>query len=225
MKAYFQDEKSGIVIYNCDNREISPNFDLLLTDPPFGIDHPTDYFNRGRSGKGWSVNGKGGPANCRNYPKVHGDNNPFDPTPWIQYPSIIFGAEHFASQAPSAEGYVVWDKMRPDDLDQSTAEMAWSNVIKGIRVFRYLWDGMRKQVRGAHGEVLEHPMQKPVALMTFCLTTRWTKDYKTIFDPFCGTGPVLRAAKDLGRKAVGCEISEAYCEIAARKLQQEVLAL
>ena len=68
-----------------------------------------------------------------------------------------------------------------------------------------------------------HPTQKPIALMHWCLT--WAMDAQTILDPFMGSGTTLRAAKDLGRKAIGIEIEEKYCEIAVRRLAQEVLPL
>jgi DNA modification methylase len=68
-----------------------------------------------------------------------------------------------------------------------------------------------------------HPTQKPLALIAWCL--QFFPLAQTILDPFMGSGTTLRAAKDLGRKCIGIEIEEKYCEIAARRLAQEVLAL
>lgn len=213
MKPYYDDGR-GIVIYHGDCREILPHLpkvDLVLTDPPYGIDHPCDFHSRGR----------GALALCRDYPKVNGDNKPFDPAPWLAMPCILWGGNHYASRLPDSGGWLVWDKERPDDLDQATCELAWSNVVKGVRRLRYLWNGM---IRKGDDE-LYHPTQKPVELMAWCLQLRWTADLETILDPFMGSGTTLRAAKDLGRKAIGIEIEERYCEIAARRLAQEVLAL
>jgi len=66
-----------------------------------------------------------------------------------------------------------------------------------------------------------HPTQKPVALMAWCISI--AKNPPLILDPFMGSGTTLRAAKDLGRKAIGIEIEEKYCEIAAKRLAQGVL--
>lgn len=74
----------------------------------------------------------------------------------------------------------------------------------------------------AGDEVLVHPTQKPVALMKWVLNLKWVQG-ETVVDPYMGAGSTLRAAKDLGRKAIGIEIEERYCEIAANRLRQEVL--
>lgn len=85
-------------------------------------------------------------------------------------------------------------------------------------MFRYLWNGMLRD----GNEVLDHPMMKPAALWRWVIGLKWTPP-GVIFDPYMGSGNVLRAAKDLGRPAIGVELKEAYCELAALKMGQEVL--
>lgn len=208
MKPYYED--GSVTIYHGDWRDWSGSADVILTDPPYGIDHPTDYADRER----------GHHAPCKDYPPVYGDREPFDPAPLLALgiPSILWGANYYASRLPESSGWLIWDKDRPHDLDQATAEMAWSNFVKGARVFRWLWHGMIR--RG--DDVLTHPTQKPEALMRWCLSLKWTPP-GTVLDPFMGSGTTLRAAKDLGRKAIGIEIEECYCEIAATRMSQLVL--
>jgi len=67
----------------------------------------------------------------------------------------------------------------------------------------------------------QHMTQKPIELMRDIICTR--DDWQSILDPFVGSGTTLRAAKDIGRKAIGIEIEECYCEVAAKRLEQEVL--
>lgn len=202
-------EHAGITIYHGDCREIigSLAFDVVVSDPPYGISHPTDYKRRGR----------GKLAQCRDYVPVFEDDKPFDPSFLAQYKACLFGGNYFADKLPPTSGWLVWDKLRPDLLDQATAELAWTNFVKGVRVFRFLWNGMMR----ASDELLEHPTQKPVALMKWILSLPWTPA-GTVIDPYMGSGTTLVAAKDLGRKAIGVEIEERYCEIAAKRLSQEV---
>jgi len=183
----------------------------VLTDPPYGIAHPTNYRERGRSKL----------ALCTDYVPVHGDDEPFEPAPLLEIgPCILWGANHYAERLPSSASWLVWDKERPDELDQSTCELAWSNGTKGVRRFRHLWNGMmRASERGEN----YHPTQKPVALMRWCLSL--VPEAHTVLDPYMGSGPILRAAKDLGRYAIGIEIELKYCEIAAQRMSQSVMAL
>jgi DNA modification methylase len=153
---------------------------------------------------------------------VYGDDEPFDPQPLLRLglPTVLWGANYYADRLPNASGWLVWDKERPDNLDQSTCELAWTNFVHGVRRFRFMWNGMLR----ASNEELCHPTQKPIALIRWILGLRWTPT-GTILDPYMGSGTTLRAAKDLGRKAIGIEIEERYCEIAAKRLAQQVLPL
>jgi site-specific DNA-methyltransferase (adenine-specific) len=75
-----------------------------------------------------------------------------------------------------------------------------------------------------NGKTIYHPTQKPLALMEYLVNT-YTNAGDTVLDFTCGSGTTLRAAKNLNRRAVGIEQSEHYCEIAARRMAQEVLVL
>jgi site-specific DNA-methyltransferase (adenine-specific) len=74
-------------------------------------------------------------------------------------------------------------------------------------------------------EINGHPVPKPLGVWKWLMTRGSVNTGETILDPFMGSGTTLRAAKDLGRKAIGIELEERYCEIAARRCAQEVLDL
>ena len=227
MNPYY--EHAGITIYQGDCRDVLPTWDfelfgfetktMIVTDPPYGIAHRTNYASRSR----------GVLAACKDYPQIFGDDESFEPAEFIKWPCILWGANHYADKLPASAGWLVWDKERPDSVDQSTCELAWTNLTSTVRRFRFLWHGM---IRGSHEELV-HPTQKPVALMKWCLSfphpSPQTPDAiselanAVVLDPFMGSGTTLRAAKDLGRRAIGIEICEKYCEIAAKRLSQEVL--
>jgi DNA modification methylase len=212
LKDYLFYQDDWATIYCGDCLEIMPlielgSVDLVLTDPPYGINHQTDYQSRGRAKL----------ASCKNYSKVYGDDIPFDPSYFLTMPCCLWGANYFASRLPDTSGWLVWDKERPDDLDQATCELAWTNFVKGVRRFRFMWNGMIR----AGNEYLYHPTQKPVELIQWIIGLKWTP-LGTILDPFMGSGTTLVAAKNLNRKSIGIEIEEKYCEIAVKRLRQEV---
>lgn len=217
-------DHDGITIYHGDCREIVPLLDvedaLVLADGPYHVSLRSNRKPHYRAGPGGDTSG----AHFKSYPPVVGNDEPFDPR-WlldIGKARILWGGNHFASRLPDSGGWLVWDKIRADDLDQATCELAWTDVIKGVRRFRHRWDGMLRDSERGSGQLV-HPTQKPVALMTWCMSLRWTKDFDTILDPYMGSGPVMRAAKLLGKRAIGIEVVEQYCEIAASRLSQGVL--
>lgn len=142
---------------------------------------------------------------------------------------VLWGANHYADRLPPSPSWLVWDKV--DGLesgravgfnDQADVEMAWSNLGGPARLYRHRWMGLLKSSERDQRRL--HPTQKPIALMAWIIAN-WTMPGDLIIEPYMGSGPALRAAKDLGRRAVGIEIEERYCEVAAKRLGQEVLAL
>lgn len=225
MNPYY--EHAGIQIFHGDCREILPGLDradLLLTDPPWGVSANTDSGRFSPTPAGWWSNADRSTQQRNGGDPVKGDDAPFDPEHLLGVAkrSIVWGGHAFADALPRSPGWLVWDKRKGiEDVDWplSEAELAWTDVCRGVRIFRHRWMGLvRESEQGQH----LHPTQKPVALMAWCIE-KWSKPGETVLDPYIGSGPTLRAAKDLGRKAIGIEIEERYCEIAAKRLAQEVL--
>jgi DNA modification methylase len=211
----------GLTLYHGDSREIVPalNVDgaldeyLVVADPPYGIKHPCNFGGRGR-GKRWRSS---------NYNPVHADDEHFDPR-WLLTVGrgrVLWGANHFASKLPDVSGWLVWDKKRPDDLDQATCELAWADVVKGVRRFSHLWHGCTRASEQGRGKLV-HPTQKPIALMEWVLSLRWTKGYAHILDPYMGSGPVLLAALRQGKTAIGIEYERDYCDVTIERIHREV---
>ena len=119
--------------------------------------------------------------------------------------------------------WLVWDRNtgRAGNIDGTDCELAWvrGHRFKTVPIFRHMWHGFKRDSEVAAGSL--HPTQKPVALMSWCLG--FFPDAKTVVDPYMGSGPVAKACKDRGLRYVGIELVEKYCEIAARRLAQEVL--
>lgn len=229
MKPYYQDDYA--TIYHGDCREILtalPKVDLVLTDPQYRLANGNRANTMGLSSRRGMGNKLGGSCvDNRDWGQFKGDESPFNPKPLLAYRRvIIWGAIHFASRLPDSTSWLVWDKR--DGVasdDNADCEMAWSNLGGPARIYRHLWKGIcragEENIASAGSKL--HPFQKPAALMRWCI--QLVPELETILDPFMGSGTTLRAAKDLGRKSIGIEIEEEYCEIAARRLQQEVLAL
>jgi site-specific DNA-methyltransferase (adenine-specific) len=216
MQPYYQDDL--VTIYHGDCREWMPEADVIVTDPPYGI--------------GWTgTTDSKRHAVVRRAFAIAGDDEPFDPAMILALgkPTVLFGANHYASRLPDSPSWLVWDKRPTGQVDSySDGEMAWSNLGGPLRIHRQLWVGggslgQENGIAAGQGRPVGlHPTQKPLSLM------RWVIGRcpeGTILDPFMGSGSTLVAAKSLNRRAIGIEIEERYCEIAAQRCSQEVLGL
>ena len=213
IKSYYQDK--WVTIYHGDCREILPQLDvkvgLILTDPPYGINYSNVELNRPSS---------------RNFEKMKGDQGDLDLSFLLKMPGlkIVFGANNFVHLLPHSGRWICWDKRTHESVDGvlgSPFELAWIDKKSGYnKIYRVLHGGFIN----ADGGKRIHPTQKPTEL--FCrIILDYTKENDLILDPFLGSGTTLVCAKKLGRKAIGIEIEEKFCEIAARRCMQSVFEL
>ena len=222
-RAYYED--SAVTIYNGDCREILPikNAAAVVTDPPFGTQELIGGYGRRQN---WN-NGDG-------YARtITGDR---DLTVLAEAWPLITGS--------IIDGWIA-SFFSPRKLPLfivATSAREWFGEL--------IWDkgpGLGRRIRYSHESIAvfrigeppqpdcpilsvlrsgaiagEHPHEKPVPVLARIIEFL-TADGETVIDPFCGSGNTLRAAKNLGRKAIGIEIEERYCEIAAKRMAQEVL--
>ncbi len=218
---YFQDD--DVLIYCANCRDILPlipdkSIDLVLTDPPYGIGYKPQKHNSKTS---W------GDRNICATDMLTGDTGQLDfdaSKIYQQFKSanqIWWGANNYADSLPRSRGWLVWFKARGmEGTDFSHAELAWTNRNMPIRLFDYLWQGAMKD---GERERANHPTQKPLAIILWCLS--FFPDSHLILDPFLGSGTTAYCAKKLGRKCIGIEIEEKYCEIAKKRCSQSVMRL
>jgi hypothetical protein len=170
--------------------------DCVLTDPPYGI---------------YACGGKWGAK-----AQLTWDREPVDFMAQVLAKgrtAIIWGGNYYA--LPPSRGWLVWRK--PDRVPSAAdCEFAWTNLDMNARFFEWT-------IAATNAERVGHPTQKPLAVMRWSLG--FAPDAQTILDPFMGSGTSLVVAKRNGRQAIGIEIEDRYCEIAAKRLAQEILPL
>lgn len=204
MKPYYQE--SGITIYHGDCREILPSLpkvDLVLTDPQYGVN---ERYESGKDDEESVMIAVDVIDLCR----ALADRIVLTPgvKHLFRYPAPTWTGSFFY---PAGTGLCPW------------GFVCWQPILFYGRD-PYGGKGSRPDSR-LSTETAEnngHPCPKPIEQWLW-LTNRVSLPDETILDPFMGSGTTLRAAKDLGRKAIGIEIEERYCEIAANRLRQEVL--
>ncbi len=212
MKPYYEDK--AVTIYHGDCKDVLPDIlkvDLILTDPPYGIGAYADGYMGGG---------------------VMAKQSRFNATTWDDKPADIALVKHIITRGrkviiwggnylelPASRCWLVWDKVNGQN-NFADCELAWTNLDMSVRIIHHKWQGMLQQ-NMKEKEVRLHPTQKPTPVMAWCINL--SGDVRTILDPFMGSGSTLRAAKDLRKKAIGIEVNESYCEIAAKRMAQEIL--
>jgi DNA modification methylase len=198
------------VLYYGDCLEILPliteKIDLVLTDPPYGINH---HPREGSWQKG--INDS-----------IKNDNQKFDAHPFLLGRKHIFwGANNYLSTLPSSNAWFAWIKTHFglfEKRNQGHFELAWTDIGKTTRAFRWIWDGSIKQGQRS-GQRHQHLTEKPVELFLWSIIK--SKTTGLILDPFIGSGTTAVAAEQLNRRWIGIEISEKYCEVAKQRILRE----
>jgi site-specific DNA-methyltransferase (adenine-specific) len=203
-------------LYCGDCRELYPVLNSaasVVTDPPYGIgyvarskrdakrrEYKTDYDATG----------------------IVGDTESFKPEAWLSFPfSLLWGANNFCRSLPHGR-WLVWDKRGPGfhgNNSFSDCEIAWCSAPGPERIHLQIWNGIVRQGEPAgQGESRQHPTQKPIDLMRWCVG--FAPANTTILDPFMGSGTTGVACAKLGRKFIGIEIEPRYFDIACRRIEQ-----
>jgi site-specific DNA-methyltransferase (adenine-specific) len=198
-----------------DCLEILPTLDTsevaaVLADPPYGMDNDNDYsrFTEGPNGHG--------AATTRTYPPTVGDDEPFDPTPFMGFDRVIlWGANHFASRLPVGTT-LVWIKRFDGGYGSflSDAEVGWMKGGHGVYCHRDTSMYSRPEKR-------QHQNEKPVGLLRWCLDKLKTQPGDLILDPFAGSCTVAVACARTGRRSISIEIEERYFRIGIERMERE----
>ena len=223
MRPYY--DHAGITIYHADCLELQGQLeaDVVVTDPPFGIE--------GGSGGGNRQRGKGryaatGWEDTPNYIARHVAPSLMGTVERIGRAAFTPGRKHmhvYTSIAPPADIGGFWSPA-------AVGFGPWGSALLNPILYygRDPRAGISQVASGrtcqANTEALAHPCPKPLREWTWLVAKASLED-EMVIDPFMGSGTTLVAAKNLGRRAIGIEIEERYCEIAAERLAQEVMAL
>lgn len=216
MTPYYQDDLVTIYHGNAYDFPDPDGVRLLLTDPPYGRKH--------------RVNGHHGKVGKFQGEAVHGDDQPFDPRPWLRFGrAVIFGGNYFAHLLPPS-GWIIWSKVQDNRFvrgrasQRSLAEVAWTNIHQYVTIYNCFWAGSPLHRKGEERGSQLHPTQKPVELMRW-IVERYTEPGDLVYDPFMGSGPIAKACAETGRRYVGIEIDERWCENAVSRFVQKPLGL
>ena len=196
-------EIGNATLYLGDCVEILPtliNVDAVITDPPYGLKRFEKGFGTTRF-KGHGAESKG----------IEWDKKPpkefFDMLLNVAPQSIIWGSNNF--ELPTSEYFLVWDKQQTVD-NFASAELAFTNIKVPAKVFRY---GIHQ-----HNKIdKDHPTQKPVSLMEWCIS--FCKESQIICDPFMGSGTTGVACVNMKKQFIGIEKEQKYFDIACKRIE------
>ena len=179
--------------------------EVLLTDPPYGMNVDTDYSKM--------------PRGAKKYDRVIGDEEHWDMAPvlelWKSPKMAIWGGGWFYESLPTGGSWIIWDKQPYHTVagPQNHFEECWIYPHKKRIIIRKLWTGYTAKEK--HEDRL-HPTQKPVDVIEEVVA--FLGDWTTCCEPFTGSGTTLVAAERQGRRCYGMEIEPKYVAVTLQRL-------
>ena len=217
MSLYYQDDYVTLYHGDCltEHKEWL-TADVLVTDPPYGMSYG------GFGGR------KGEPSRARGKHTIAGDSTTGARdqvlTAWGDGPALVFG-KWTEPRPANVKARLIWDK-RPCGFI-GDVKMPWGSTEEEIYVLGKGFVGKRSSnivssptLMSADASRPDHPTPKPIPLMEVLIEKC---PPGVVADPFSGSGATLIAARNLGRKSIGVELEEKYCEIVAKRLDQQVI--
>ena len=204
----------SVTIIHGDCRDVLPvECDAVVSDPPYGMDWNVNS-RRFTGGHNPEARGRQG---RNDYRPVHGDKEPFDPAPWLDFPAVVlWGVNHFAARVPVGTT-LVWIKRLDPSFGTflSDAELAWVKGGHGVYCRR------DTSMNGESSNRL-HPTQKPVGIIQWSMERAKVPEGATVLDPYMGSGTTGIACIRTGRRFVGIEIEAGHFATARQRLENEL---
>jgi len=181
--------------------------ELLLTDPPYGIDYGGMLKGKG-DGKGGADKNGWKSYDAPDWDKSKPKNGVLQYLCQITENQIIWGGNYFTDDLPPTMGWLIWDKGQRG-FSLADGEMAWTSFNNALRIKEYA----RAK---ANREEKNHPTQKPQEIMNWCFEyadRHSKKEIKLVLDAYLGSGSTMVAAHQLKRKCYGMELDPKYCQV------------
>ena len=212
--------------------------ELLLTDPPYGIDVVQNkqvgggdlHFKKGKVGGGSANTPQGNliapnvRVESKTYMPVIGDETTetaranYNVAIMHTQNQIIFGGNYFTDFLPPSRCWIVWDKENTGNF--ADAELAWTSFDRGVKLYHFMWNGLaREGSRIVEGKTRVHPTQKPVGMLSYILKD-FSAENDKVLDCFGGSGSTLIACEQLNRKCYMAELDPHYCDVIINRWEQ-----
>lgn len=211
MSLYYQDEHVTLYHGDCLEEAAWLEADVLVTDPPYGMSYVSNMNRDRRNTKLGRVIAADKTTAARDAALDAWDG-----------PALVFGRWNCERPAHT-RARLIWDKTPCGFMGDLS--LPWGSAEEEVYVLGDGWVGKREanvlrcqMLMSADRERPDHPTPKPVPLMERLIEKC---PPGIIADPFAGSGATLLAARNLGRKAIGVELEERYCEVIARRLDQQ----